>query len=423
MASDNADHERGDGTDGRLSRRGALRGIAALGVGVSVLPGVTSAGSPPGRDVVPEGRAREVARAQVEAASRREEFAAWRDATVGPAVTYHAKNAGKGPSHLPSAYVFSVTKRGEDRGYVTVAARTDWPPVVEYSLADPPRAGRERARAAAERAGGRPSGRAIYQGGVQYGMELDDGRVVNLRNGRVVPNDRGVDLGGIAAGRRLTRDRWDRFDDAGRGASGGGPGGSDGAQAALSTSGSSDRLWWVPAWTEHDAGNADRTSVGSGADAWDRWDGCVPVAASMVVAYHEYVYEWEEEKREKIIDRLHWTMNTSEDGNTYPWDVDDGFDKYDWGWNSYDGRNIYLWTHPNFTISEISDHSRPFLLNMTSGDQAEDRSQNYGDHSVCVVGYRDGGDQLALHDTWDDEVHYLTWGSWLAAMYTKVTTS
>jgi hypothetical protein len=52
------------------------------------------------------------------------------------------------------------------------------------------------------------------------------------------------------------------------------------------------------------------------------------------------------------------------------------------------------------------DAERPFLFNVTSGDRAGDREQNYGNHGVCVVGYDRGGDGLILHDTWDDSSQY-----------------
>lgn len=385
---------------------------------------------------MPKGQARKVARAKIRAAARDREFSDWRGAKPGPARTYHMKNAGRGPEYLPSAYVFSVEKRGDERGYVTVGAQESLPPVVEYSKADPPRQGFDRARATARGRGASTGDRLIYQGGVQYGVEASDGSVVNLRNGRAIENNPGVDPEGVAAGQRLTRDRWGALDDAlsdsglagGTGLSGiaravTGSGVSPTAVSAVASTGSSDNLWWTPCWTEHDDGGADSTEVGPGDDEWGDWDGCVPVAASMVIGHHEWVSESNEEERERIIDRLHWTMNTTDDGLTKPWDIDNGFQKYDEGWHDYDAQNIYLWNHPDFVKSEISDHYRPFLLNMWHGGEAEDRYQNYGDHTVTVVGYENDGDTLVLHDTWDDEDHRLSWGSWWAASYTKVTTS
>ncbi len=116
------------------------------------------------------------------------------------------------------------------------------------------------------------------------------------------------------------------------------------------------------------------------------------------------------------------TDNDSE-GATDPWKIDDGFDNYIWGTKNYNGSNIYAWNHPDFTLAEISINNRPFLLNMTNGGTAQDRSNPYGNHTTTVIGYREGGEVFELYDTYDSQSHYLTWGSWTACSYTKVTTS
>lgn len=421
MAEDNSD--RGGAKRG-LSRRGALRGIAALGAGLAAIPSLGSA-SPPGQEFVPEGTAREVALAKIDHLGRTEDFAEWRGATAGPARTYRAKNGGKGPEYLPSAHVFPVQKRGSVKGYVTIGADRRIAPVVEYSKADPPGTGLDEVRTAARGQGATESDRYLYQGGVQYGLELSDGTVANLRNGKVYAENPGMNPDAMVAGDELTREKWadveDELDGSGRSEAGVAGGASTADGASVLSHDDSDEVWGVPCWTEEDDGGAGSTEVGTGPDTWNDWDGCVPVAASMVVGYHEWVWEGDAERRETIIDRLHRTMNTSVDGQTYPWNVDDGFEDYHWGWNDYDARNIYVWTYPDFEKTEIANY-RPFLLNVFSGGEAEDRSQNYGDHSVTVVGYRDGGATLKLHDTWGYDPHYLAWGSWLAANYTKVTT-
>lgn len=415
MTADNSDRDHDAG--GRLSRRGALRGIAALGAGLAAVP-TTGSATPPGRDVVPEGTARTVALGQIDDLARTDEFADWRGATAGRARTYYARNDGQGPEYRPAVYVFPVETRGATRGYVTVGADRRVAPVVEYSKADPPRAGLDRARAAARGQGVEPADRPRYGGGVHYGLELSDGSVANLRNGAVYAEDPGMDPGAMEAGERLTREKWRDVESA---LDGGRSAGEATVADVVSADGASDRIWSVPCWTEEDGGNAGSTEVGTGPDTWNDWDGCVPVAASMVVGYHEWTWEGDDEARETMIDRLHRTMNTSVDGRTYPWDVDDGFRKYTWGRNSYDARNIYFWGYPDFEKTEVANY-RPFLLNMFGGGEARDRTQSYGDHSVTVVGYEDDGGVLEIHDTWDYESHYLTWGSWLAASYTKVTT-
>jgi hypothetical protein len=38
----------------------------------------------------------------------------------------------------------------------------------------------------------------------------------------------------------------------------------------------------VPCWTQTDTGGGSSTDVGTGRDAWNEWDGCSPIAASMI---------------------------------------------------------------------------------------------------------------------------------------------
>jgi hypothetical protein len=354
-----------------------LKTIGALGVGASVVGTAQAAGND-GRKV---GKARNAAERTVERASSREEFSTWRGASVGGHTTFHARNTATGPKYVPAAYVFTVRKRGEDVGYVTTGAQSEWADVIEYSRAEPPQRQVAQTKALARKHGANPTGRLLYHGGVKYGVELADGRAVNVRNGRPNPV-KGIDPAAMAT-----------------------TSSNDGDDVTISSN-TYEYLWEVPAWTESDTD-----------DPWDDWDGCVPIAASMIMAYHEGVGE---SKKEEYIDDLHRDMNTNDSSSTMPYDIDDGIDKFDTGDNSYNGRNIYTWSHPDFLKQEINAE-RPFLLNMTSGGSADDRNDNYGDHTVAVVGYDEDGEEFILHDTWDDSTHHLDWGSWTACSYTKIT--
>lgn len=356
-----------------VGRRGFLSAVGATAVSGSVVGTATAA-----RDnAVSTDDARDTAARTVQRVSGRKTFTDWEGATVGSPTTFHARNGAEGRRYVPAAHVFPVEKNGEAVGYVTTGAQSTWADVIEYSTADPPQSRVKATRSAVRSRGARPTGKLLYHGGVKYGVELADGRGVNVRNGRAAPM-RKIDPDGMASL----------------------------STSAPSTTSHFDQLWGVPAWTETDND-----------DPWDEWDGCVPVAASMLLAYHEGAGFLQ---KEAYIDDLHEDMNTNDAGSTFPTDIDNGFNKFDTGDNSYNGRNIYIWSHPNFVKSEI-DAGRPFLLNMTSGDQADDRDQNYGNHTVTVVGYDQGGDELILHDTWDYSSHHFDWGSWLAASYTKVT--
>lgn len=386
------------------SRRNVLETVGAAGLG---LAGVGSATASNERSaVVSKADARKAAESKVETVAGHSEFSSWEGATVGKPTTFHARNAEKGPKYVPAAYVFAVKNRGDDVGYVTTSARSDWAPILEYSTASPPTRHAERARSAAEDRGVSSTGRLLYHGGVKYGVELEDGRAVNVRNGR--PEDVGREF--APSSMSFKPETLER------------------QQSELESDEVRTADWWdtiydVPAWTEHDDGGNSTTYYGSGDDSWGDWDGCVPVAASMIIAYHEGYDESDTWIREYYIDHLHQDMNTDDSGSTWPTDIDNGFNNFAQGSYDYSGQNIYLWNHPDFTKKEITDNERPFLLNMTGGGSAGDRNQSYGDHTVTVVGYSNDGDELKIHDTWDDSIHYLTWGSWTACSYTKVTKS
>lgn len=382
------------------SRRTVLKSIGALGLGTSVV-GAAQAASGNATSV---GKARKAAKRTVERASSKDEFATWQGASVGKPTTFHARNTAKGPEYVPAAYVFSIRNEGEDVGYVTAGAQPEWSDVIEYSTAEPPQRLVSRTVSLAKDRGASPSGRLLYHGGVKYGIELDDGRGVNVRNGRPAPAT-GINPADVAKTSSSNSENSTQSTQIGGTRSTSSSTTSSSTTDSYSSS-SYNYLWGVPAWTEEDDD-----------DPWDEWDGCAPIAGSMIVAYHEGVGE---SKKEEYIDDMHRDMNTNDSGSTMPYEMDDGFDKFDTGSESYNGRSIYTWHHPDFLKQEI-DAERPFLLNMSSGDQADDRDQNYGDHTVAVVGYDEGGDEFILHDTWDDTTHHFDWGSWSGASYTKVT--
>ncbi|MEZ3145113.1 C39 family peptidase [Halobaculum sp. MBLA0143] len=329
--------------------------------------------------------AREAAAQTVKQAARREKFADWKGATLGRPTTFHARNAADGPKYVPAVYSFAVQKQEEAVGYVTTGARPGWADVIEYSRASPPQKHVGATKTRARRKGARPTGRLVYHGGVKYGVELADGRGVNVRNGRAAPLS-GIDPASIES--------------------------SPSASGGTLTS-SREQLWGVPAWSvPNDEPEEDP-------DPWAHWDGCVPVAASMIISYHEGVSE---SQKHEYVDVLHKSMNTLHDGTTLPTDIDDGidnFDDYGLGSRSYIGDNIYVWSHPNFVKQEIGAE-RPFLLNMTNGGEPDNKRGSYGDHTVAVVGYSQSGGELIIHDTWDQYAHHLDYWSWDAASYTKV---
>lgn len=90
-----------------ITRRNVLKSIGLTGLTVSAISGstttVTANSTGPH---VPKGLAKKAARKQVLAASQRSEFSAWRGANVGQPTLYKRKSSGKGPTYLPSAYIY-----------------------------------------------------------------------------------------------------------------------------------------------------------------------------------------------------------------------------------------------------------------------------------------------------------------------------
>ncbi|WP_435361668.1 C39 family peptidase [Haloarchaeobius sp. DFWS5] len=199
----------------------------------------------------------------------------------------------------------------------------------------------------------------------------------------------------------------------------------------------------VPCWTAQDLGGGDSTNIGWGIDEWDDWDGCSPIAASMVLGYHENVSESNGSRRESLIDRLHINMDTSNDGTSDPIDLGDisppfddailqpicdGIEAYSAGSNSYSAQQ-HLTVDAELVLEEIDNNNRPFMLNMLNGGRAKDYPSSkkaYGNHSVAVVGYTWSGgatvDELVIHDGWSNpQPHVIEWGNW--SEYSIITVS
>ncbi len=208
-------------------------------------------------------------------------------------------------------------------------------------------------------------------------------------------------------------------------------------------------LYTVPSWTSTDSGGADPSPPGSNSilvpkvlsssgyysfvgpnpDPWTDYDGCAPIAGSMIVAYYEIQYRdsW---YREAVIDILHMTMQTQGEwtstSNIAP-GIEQFYEKalevynegsiyrkpkYDYdAFTLYPSTNLQLYT---YVKSEI-DMNRPAILTSSSG-QSEDGtfrwpSQGFGVyHSVTVTGYKaysDGSKYIYVHTTVDSP--YTAW--------------
>ncbi len=329
--------------------------------------------------------------------------------------------------YIRSAYVFPVLQNGSEVGYITAGAHRSMEPILEYSTEASPI---KKTSKVAQQTNS-TTGRRIYEGGVSYGMELTDNKVVEPHTAKTYhlgtgsPNE-------LAFSSVRSEERWEAARSE-----------NYGAEKEYSTDDVSimdDSVSDVPCWTTNDdldGGDADETEIGYGDDEWDDWDGCTPIAASMIIGYYEGVSEYEGDTREAIIDRLHIKMETNASGGTAPFVLDldgdvssasdlirdpmsEGIEDYTEGSHTYDA---FQHVNPGieFVLEEIENNDRPYMLNMSGGGRANDYPSDkseYGNHSVTVVGYQNDGTDIAseleIHDTWNSNSHVLSYANWFA---------
>lgn len=392
------------GSDTEITRRSVLKTIGLTAVAATSLSGSAAAAQAHSAEgTVPTGLATKAANKQVLAASHRSNYSDWNGASVGRPTTYYRKNADKGPRYLPSAYVFPVMDGANSIGYVTISARRTEGPIIEYSTAQPPNEYLASARSTAAKRG-RTEGVPLYHGGLKYGLAFEDGTAMNVMNGHPQPIGDGIARDALATNTAPTQ--WITIQNTTHTTNTGLVPNSAGNNVSTMSQ-SADYVPYVPAWRETDAGGGNSTSYGSGRDAWSEWDGCYPIAASMLIASHENAPRPEnDDARERMIDRLHSLMNTNDGGWTYISDAVDGIRNYDYGDFEY---------IPNYTASIGKSIVRsdigagnPILLDIDGGSR-------FKDHMVTVVGYSNNVNTLRIHNTWDWSAHNFSWGNWSSA--------
>lgn len=287
--------------------------------------------------------------------------------------------------------MFPVENGGEDVGYLTIDATRSEPLALTYGRDRAPQRRYDEAGARANVRGLAAQRTFVYHGGVEYGVLSDEGPFVDLRGNRV------RNKGPVESLARLspenTPNREPEFEGdvtSGRDVTYGASGNSSGDDWDRSTD---EEVYGVPNWTGEDGGGAASTDFGTGDDSWGGstgWDGCVPIATSMAVAYHEGINEWEDEEREELIDRLHVLQNTDASGDTAPIDMDNVKD-YTRGTYDYDASSP-LWQPTASGFHWSVDHDEPAVLSIKD-------TQYTGGHAVTVVGY----DHV---DNWGMDDHY-----------------
>jgi len=346
------------------------------------------------------------------------QYGEWSDAQVSkiPQLYYS-------PDGSKVAYEFTVLKNDEVVGYIMISARKDLPPVLEFGKSKPPSMNIEKVK---ERYKVK---RLLYLGALLYGADIGNGKAVHLRDMRLMSyplkvtfnvNHKAAEASWQGILKKMNNDMFSKSD--------------VGIQSSTPVVSDWGYIWGVPSWTSEDAGNADipyPDNVGDLPDPWDDWDGCTPIAASMVLGYYISYPD-----KESIIDILHHTMNTNDDGVTVWWGyIDDGIDNFAEEYHrisgqtipyDFDGSNDY-YVSMDDVKRQIKTYGRPFVLSINGGP--------YGlttGHSVAVVGFTewknldDGATwmYLTIHNTWyngDEGVDTILFGDWTVAVATYVT--
>ncbi|ASI98438.1 cysteine peptidase family C39 domain-containing protein [Thermococcus celer] len=377
------------------------------------------------------------------------DFGDWKDAKLSRPVVYYFPNGTR------SAYEFTVLVNGKPSGFILVAAQRYMPPVLEFGKGEAPSKRLGRLGAARIQDFSTGGHRLLYYGGLSYGIDIGKGKAMDIY-GRLVLVPKAVKL---EFSREQVANAWRKI---------GASPASETNTKVLTESITLKIIPSVPVWTEDsywtynegvgDLGGASTSypnNVGLNADPWDLWDGCTPIAAAQIIAYHEHpeIYEsgyyTEEYKRymTSLVDILHHTMGTfdTKDRKGWTWwcgypgsDACDGIESFaseyqklknegivSWSLvNNYDAQPTctlglcWLWggyIHEGDVIKEV-DNYRPALLQLENGGKATDGQGPYEDHSVVVVGYAKNSngqvEYVAIHSGWDMYDHYLAWGNW-----------
>ncbi len=293
-----------------MKRRNILTKIGASTALVPTTTAVTASNSdaPPIREQL----ARTVAEARIRHVRRRDAFTQFDPNGIGNPELFYAVANG---TYVPVAWVFPIWNGRSAVGHISIGAQTWMPPVIQYGTGLAPQhrlaETKDSETVAGLEYGEKP--RFLYGNPMAFGVEaqsaggLDDTewKFVDLKRKFPIPRDRISAYGADVRAASRAETEWRRIQvhvERGRTLSYG-----TSARSTGSISG-------VPNWS----------NCGSS------WDGCVPIAASMAIGYHEGVPSW---NRCDLIHELADNMDTNSDGETWPWNITDGIEEYD---SSYD---------------------------------------------------------------------------------------
>ena len=416
-----------------LTRRTALKRFGAIGLASSLCAGTVSATSKHTSQTVSVGLARQAAESQRTQLTTKDKFSAWHNATLGtPATFYKPTGRGEPQAYEPSAYVFPVTKQAETLGYITASARREWTPILEFSRATPPQQQIPTIQQAAKDNGRHPTDRLVYHGSLSYGLGLENGDAIGLHSRLTYSEYATAPRGEMQLDATNAATKWQALESGAR---------TDGQTASTATTDAvtsssvpiAVQISGCPGYDEnYDGGNSDTKGdtsypgyLGNEPDPWDDYDGCAPYAGANVVGYYENIDYDEWDRRNELIDRMHYNMNTGNDIYTNVSDIASGIADYDNGQYSYSASHQSSFA-PLSLKSELAD-GRPGILTMWNGGSPKESSYDYGDHTVAVYGYDESygstGDLYwGVYDSFVSTQRWIVNNNWTDADGTYVNT-
>lgn len=418
----------------RPSRRAVMKGIVSTGLATSHVIGSVS--SKTSSKYISEDTAKTVAERMISFYSEvREDHRHWSDAVPGKPTLYYEQRSNK---YRPAAYVFPVEKHhlftDEVIGHITISANRQRPPVLEYGNTNPPSTKLKQTKEKINKLGANSTDRLLYQGGVDFGIQISDDEMINLRSQKRTPIRTSSEAqlladksneGGVST-------QWDNVINR-----------SSVPESEYRSYRSEDlpRHFGYYAMDGHygegrvtgdkgDDGPEYPANRGMEEDPWGSWDGCNPIAGTQIIMYHEDLQNSSEnvEEREKICDALHHLMQTTDGGDTAPPFYDRGFNlidtELDFLSNDYSGENEHN-ISKDLIRNEI-DQGRPFMLSnwkVPTGPLKKKKGNNYNGHAVVGARYHEGSTmEIDVYTGWETAHETIAYGTWdLTAAITKIT--
>lgn len=318
------------------------------------------------------------------------------------------------PDGRPAYYEVPIIKNGKIIGVMFLPALKTMPPRWMQVFKSDTLVSQQLDKIAKRR--GIKHYRYVVLGAAAFGIQTDDGTIVDLAGREYKVDPKMPFRFSIESGKNLVL--WTKLE-----------------RNVLGSS-SIKIIAGVPTWTSTDSGNANTeypNNVGSAADPWNDWDGCSPIAASMIVAYYDSQFR-SPNLREAIIDILHFTMGTNNNGGTKPNGIVNGIEDFYWeAMRLY--KEGYLGVHPTYgyeaenqgypsdyqlflAIKHEVDNNHPGLLNV----HWKLKNGRIAGHSMTYVGYYDANvPAIYVHTTWENPSEgWIRVGNWVDAMITTV---